>query len=113
MQTKKLTPKDIMLLFSEDWLTVSQQSKFNIYDGVVKTREEIERICPDQTVVNSIFCTDTVQIASTTYKVVSYCRGEQVKSETFNSLYDAIVCKENLGSSVKIEVEYTLDSTIL
>lgn len=109
MNTKKLTPRDVMLLFSEGWLTVNKQSEFNIYDGVVKTRGEIERICPDQTVINSIFRINKVQVASIVYKVVSYYYGEQVNCETFNSLYDAIIRKENLDAAVKIEVEYTLE----
>ena len=52
---KQLTKKDIDFLFSEGWLTSEQQQTFSIYEGIVKTREQIESICPDQTVLNFIF----------------------------------------------------------
>ena len=52
---KKLTQEDIDLLISENWLTTKQQVAFNIYEGVVKTRQEIEAICPDQNILNFIF----------------------------------------------------------
>ena len=61
---KCLTQEDIDFLFSENWLTSKQQSQFNIYEGVIITREKIETLCPDQIVLNFIFKEKEIKISN-------------------------------------------------
>ena len=114
MQKEKcLTQEDIDLLFSENWLTSKQQSQFNIYEGVTITREKIETLCPDQTVLDLIFKEKEIKIGNIQYIVHRYFYGTTVFSETFNDIKDAILLKEKLSESthsdnVRIEVSYNL-----
>ena len=111
---KKLTQEDIDLLFSENWLTFQQQNAFNIYEGIVKTYEEIELLCPDQTVLNFIFKEKEITMDNIQYSVHHYFYGESTFSETFNDVKDAILLREKLIESthpdnVRIEVSYSLE----
>ena len=111
LSEKQLTSEDIDFLFSENWLTSQQQNAFNIYEGIVKTREEIESLCPDQIVLNSIF--KEIEVDNIQYSVHRYFYGESVFSQTFNDIKDAILLKEKLSEStysdnVRIEVSYNL-----
>lgn len=113
-EKKQLTKKDIGFLFSEGWLTSKQQSQFNIYEGVAKNRKEIESICPDQIVLNSIFKEKETQVDNIQYSVHCYFYGESTFSETFNDIKDAILLREKLIESthpdnVRIEVSYDLE----
>ena len=113
LKEKCLTSEDIDFLFSENWLTSQQQNAFNIYEGIVKTREEIESLCPDQIVLNFIFKEKEIKIDNIQYSVHRYFYGESVFSQTFNDIKDAILLKEKLSEStysdnVRIEVSYTL-----
>lgn len=110
---KKLTQEDIDLLISENWLTTKQQVAFNIYEGVVKTRQEIEAVCPDQTILNFIFEEIKIETTEISYNVVSYYYGEQTHSQSFNNINDAIIEREKLIESnhplnVRIEISYSL-----
>ena len=110
---KCLTQEDIDFLFSEGWLTSKQQHKFNIYQGVVKTYEEIEVLCPDQTMLNFIFKEKEIVVDNIQYSVHCYFYGESTFSETFNDIKDAILLREKLIESthpdnVRIEVSYNL-----
>ena len=110
---KQLTKKDIDFLFSEGWLTSKQQSQFNIYEGVTKSRKEIESICPDQTLLNFIFKEKEIIVSNIQYSVHCYFYGESTFSETFNNIKDAILLREKLIESthpdnVRIEVSYDL-----
>ena len=113
LSEKQLTSEDIDFLFSENWLTSQQQNAFNIYEGIVKTREEIESLCPDQIVLDSIFKEKEIKIDNIQYSVHRYFYGESVFSQTFNDIKDAILLKEKLSEStysdnVRIEVSYNL-----
>ena len=113
LKEKCLTSEDIDFLFSENWLTSQQQNAFNIYEGIVKTREEIESLCPDQIVLNSIFKEKETQVDNIQYSVHCYFYGESTFSETFNDVKDAILLREKLIESthpdnVRIEVSYNL-----
>ena len=113
-EKKQLTKKDIGFLFSEGWLTSKQQSQFNIYEGVAKNRKEIESICPDQIVLNSIFKEKETQVDNIQYSVHCYFYGESTFSETFNDIKEAILLREELIESthpdnVRIEVSYDLE----
>lgn len=111
LSKKQLTSEDVALLISENWLTSQQQNAFNIYEGIVKTREEIETLCPDQIVLNSIF--KEIEVDNIQYSVHCYFYGESTFLETFNDIKDAILAREKLiesirSDNVRIEVSYNL-----
>ena len=113
-EKKQLTKKDIDFLFSEGWLTSEQQSQFNIYESVTKSRKEIESICPDQTVLDFIFKEKEIMVDNIQYSVHHYFYGESTFSETCNDVKDAILLREKLIESthpdnIRIEVSYNLE----
>ena len=114
MQKEKcLNQEDIDFLFSENWLTSKQQSQFNIYESVTKSRKEIESICPDQTVLDFIFKEKEIMVNNIQYSVHCYFYGESTFSETCNDVKDAILLREKLiesthSDNVRIEVFYNL-----
>lgn len=110
---KVLTEDDVNFLIAENWLTQPQQEHFDIFPGVEKTWEDIEKICPDQTVLYFIFEEDKNEITNVQYKVVNYFYGESTFSEVFNNFKDAVLAREKLIKSthpdnVRIEVSYDL-----
>lgn len=114
MQKEKcLTSEDITLLISENWLTSRQQSEFDIYEGVVKTWNEIEKFCPDQTVLNFIFKETKIEPINIRYNVVTYYYGEQTNFKFFDNINDAVIERQELIKSthpdnVRIEIYYDL-----
>lgn len=113
-KTKVLTQEDIDLLFSEDWLTVNQQQFNNFYVNQSVSYSQIEKICPDASVLNFIFNPKPLEIEDIIYEVNLYQYGEtNSPGFTFKEIKEAIECREKLlkqnpNSIYEISVTYKI-----
>lgn len=113
-KTKILTQKDIDLLFSEDWLTVNQQQFNNFYVNKSVSYSQIEKICPDESVLNFIFNPKPLEISEITYIVNLYHYGEKHSPDfKFKDIKEAIEYREKLlrqnpGYVYEITVTYKI-----
>jgi len=95
-KTKVLTQKDIDLLYSENWLTKNQQDHYDLYEKRMVSFSQIQKICPDETILDFIFNPKPLEFSDIQYIVNLQQYGDTFIKGTFYYVTDACNYKEKL-----------------